>query len=153
MPVSTSYSQCSVFLLSGTLLALSLNNSAFAQAPATPSKTVYTYVEQMPQLPGGGGQAAIVTAIQQHVVYPPQALRARVEGRVFVNFTVAATGLVENVAVVKGIQPACDSVVMRAVQQLPRFTPGRQAGRAVAVQFTVPVTFRLQEPLAPTKSK
>ncbi|MBF9238420.1 energy transducer TonB [Hymenobacter sp. BT683] len=107
----------------------------------------------MPQLPAGGGSAAIVTAIQQRVVYPPQALRAHVEGRVFVSFTVAASGLVENVAVVKGIQPSCDSAVVKAVQQLPRFTPGRQAGRAVAVQFTVPVVFRLEEPQPPIKGK
>lgn len=116
-----------------------------AQAPAD---KVYTYVEQMPQLPGGGGQAAVVTAIQQHVSYPPRAMRAHAEGRVFVGFTVAASGLVEDVGLVKGFRPDCDSTVVAAVKQLPRFRPGMQAGQAVPVHFTVPVTFRLQAPQA-----
>nr|GFC48822.1 hypothetical protein [Tanacetum cinerariifolium] len=44
--------------------------------PAPPQPTtstedkVFTYVEQMPQLPGGGGQAAIVKTIRQNVEYP-----------------------------------------------------------------------------------
>ncbi|GAA4044618.1 hypothetical protein GCM10022409_33350 [Hymenobacter glaciei] len=114
--------------------------------PPAPVEKVYTYVEQMPQLPGGGGQAALVTAIQQHVSYPPQALRDHAEGRVFVAFTVAASGLIEEVGVVKGLRPDCDSVVVAAVRLLPRLRPGMQAGQAVPVRFTVPVTFRLQVP-------
>lgn len=125
-----------------------------AALPATaqttpPAYKVYTYVEQMPQLPGGGGQAAVVTAIQQHVSYPPRAMRAHAEGRVFVGFTVAASGLVEDVGLVKGFRPDCDSTVVAAVKQLPRFRPGMQAGQAVPVRFTVPVTFRLQAAAAP----
>ena len=53
---------------------------------------VYTYVEQMPQLPGGGGNGAIVNAIQKAVKYPPLALRNQVEGRIFVSFTVNPQG-------------------------------------------------------------
>lgn len=111
---------------------------------APPAEKVYTYVEQMPQLPGGGGGVAIVTLIQQHVSYPRHAELARAEGRVFVSFTVAPSGLVEDVAVVKRFRPDCDSAVVEAVKQLPRFEPGRQVGRAVPVRFTMPVTFQLQ---------
>ena len=149
----TRCSRLALSLLLGCLLVLSLSQPAFAQTSAARPKAVYTYVEQMPQLPGGGGAMAISMAVQKNVVYPPQALHAHVEGRVFVSFTVAASGSVVDVAVVKGIHPSCDSAVMKAVHQLPRFTPGRQAGRAVAVQFTVPVTFRLEEPQPPTTGK
>lgn len=133
--------------LAGCGFALAAALPATAQTAPAADK-VYTYVEQMPQLPGGGGSAAIVTLIQQHVTYPPRAERAHAEGRVFVSFTVPPSGLVEDVAVVKGFRPDCDSAVVRAVQQLPRFEPGRQAGRPVPVRFTVPVTFRLQGPAA-----
>jgi len=98
----------------------------------------------MPQPPGGGGSAAVVTLIQQQVSYPPRAVRDHAEGRVFVSFTVAPTGLIEDVDVVKGFRPDCDSAVVAAVKRLPRFEPGRQTGRAVPVRFTAPVTFRLQ---------
>ena len=109
---------------------------------------VYTYVEQMPQLPGGGGNASIVGAIQRNLVYPLEALKRRVTGRVFVSFTVGETGLVRDIQVVKGIGGGCDESVLAAVQQLPQFAPGRQAGIPVPVRFTVPVTFQIGAPAA-----
>ena len=105
---------------------------------------VYTYVEQMPQLPGGGGNGAIVGAIQKAVKYPALALRNQVEGRIFVSFTVNAQGDVSDVKVVKGLGSGLDEETIRAVKTLPKFIPGKQNGRAVSVSFTVPITFKIQ---------
>ena len=110
---------------------------------ATASKP-YTYVEQMPQLPGGGGTAAIVAAIQKAVRYPSLALRNGVEGKVFVSFTVNPKGEVTDVKIVKGLGSGLDEETMRAIKTLPRFVPGKQNGREVSVAFTVPVTYRIQ---------
>ena len=100
---------------------------------------IYTYVEQMPQLPGGGGSGAIIKQIQDNFIYPAGAQQ---EGRVFANFIVAADGSVSNVKIIKGLAPAYDAAVLAAINQLPRFVPGKQAGNPVAVSFTVPVTFK-----------
>lgn len=97
----------------------------------------------MPTLRDGGGNAAIVAAAQSRLVYPPRARRDHVTGRVFVSFTVTAGGLVSNAHVVKGLRPDCDTAAVRAVRQLPQFTPARQLGRAVACGFTLPVRFAL----------
>ncbi|GAB2854103.1 energy transducer TonB [Hymenobacter ruber] len=104
----------------------------------------YTYVEQMPQLPGGGGTAAIVAAIQKAVRYPAKALQNGVEGKVFVSFTVDPKGDVTDVKVVKGLGYGLDEETMRAIKTLPKFIPGKQNGREVSVAFTVPVTYRIQ---------
>jgi protein TonB len=109
-------------------------------APAAP----YTYVEQMPELPGGGGQAAIVAAIQKAARYPSSALRAGAEGKVFVSFVVNALGEISEVKVVKGLGYGLDEETMRAVKSLPRFIPGKQNGQAVSVAFTVPISFQIQ---------
>ena len=105
---------------------------------------VYTYVEQMPTLPGGGGNAAIVAAIQKATKYPALALRNQVEGRIFVSFTVNAQGDVSDVKVVKGLGSGLDEETIRGVKTLPKFIPGKQNGRAVSVSFTVPITFKIQ---------
>ena len=105
---------------------------------------VYTYVEQMPELPGGGGNTAIVVAIQKATKYPSLALRNQVEGRIFVSFTVNAQGDVSDVKVVKGLGSGLDEETIRAVKTLPKFRPGKQNGRAVSVSFTVPITFKIQ---------
>ena len=105
---------------------------------------VYTYVEQMPELPTGGGQAAIVGAIQKAVRYPPMALRNQVEGRIFASFTVNPQGDVTDVKVVKGLGSGLDEETIRAIKTLPKFRPGKQNGRAVSVSFTVPITYKIQ---------
>ena len=109
-------------------------------APAAP----YTYVEQMPELPGGGGQAAIVAAIQKAARYPGLALRNGVEGKIFVSFVVNALGEISDVKVVKGLGYGLDEETMRAVKSLPKFIPGKQNGQAVSVSFTVPISFKIQ---------
>jgi TonB family protein len=103
----------------------------------------FIYVEQIPQLPGGGGSSAIVAAIQNRVVYPPEALRKKLQGRVFVSFEVGTDGLVHDARIAKGIGGGCDEAVLAAVQQLPRFVVSKQADRPVTVSFTVPVTLRI----------
>ena len=110
----------------------------------TVSEKPYIYVEQMPQLPGGGGTAAIVAAIQRAVRYPGEALRNGVEGKVFVSFTVNFKGDVVDVQIVKGLGFGLDEETMRAIKTLPKFIPGKQNGREVSVSFTVPVTYKIQ---------
>ncbi|MGI4741658.1 MAG: TonB family protein [Janthinobacterium lividum] len=100
---------------------------------------LYTYVEQMPALPTGGGMGGIVQQIQDNFVRPAGPHQ---EGRVFASFTVKADGSVADTKIVKGLAPAYDAAVLAAIEKLPRFVPGRQSGRDVAVSFTVPMLFK-----------
>jgi TonB family protein len=112
--------------------------------PTTSSgKKVFTYVEQMPHLPGGGGQAAIVNTIRQNVVYPKSMTKGyTAKGRVFAQFLINAKGEVQETKIVKGLNPDLDNAVLAAIKQLPRFEPGRQNGKPVPVTFTVPIAFQ-----------
>jgi protein TonB len=131
-----------LLLLAGALAT----GAAQAQAPkaAAPAAKVYTYVEQMPQLPGGGGNAAIVMLIQKNIHLPPLRVDSIVGSRVLVAFTVTEAGAVGDVRIRQSIDRRIDSAVVRAVRALPRFTPGRQRGQPVSVRFTVPITFHWQ---------
>jgi len=106
---------------------------------------VYTYVEQLPQLPGGGGARAVAEAIQSQIHYPPAALRQHLEGRVLVGFVVGDDGVVRDCTILHGIGGGCDEEALAAVRSLPRFIPGKQQGKPVAVSFTVPVNFRIPD--------
>ena len=107
-------------------------------------KHVYVSVEQMPELPSGGGQTAIVLAIQRAVKYPTLALHNGVEGKVYASFTVNEKGEIIDLRIVKGLGSGLDEETIRAIKSLPRFIPGKQNGREVSVSFTVPVTYRIQ---------
>jgi TonB family protein len=97
----------------------------------------------MQQLPGGGGNPAIVRAIQNKVRYPVLALRQNIQGRVLVSFLVKANEAVRNAKIIQGIGGGCDEEVLAVVRQLPNFTPSTQNGRPVTVGFTVPITFKI----------
>ena len=116
--------------------------------PAPP--VVYDVVDQMPELPGGGGPAAIVTNIQQHLVYPKVPAAEQRMGRVFASFIVTDKGEVQAAKVIKGLSPAYDEAVLAAIRQLPKFVPGKKDGKVVNVSFTVPLLFVGTIDVAPT---
>jgi protein TonB len=103
---------------------------------------VFRSVEQMPQFPGG--EAALMKYLQSHINYPPMAVENGVQGRVVVQFVVDKTGKVGEVVVVRNVDKDLDKEAVRVCKSLPKFTPGRQNGQAVAVWYTLPVTFKLQ---------
>ena len=73
----------------------------------------------------------------------PQALRQALQGQVFVSFVVGEDGVVRDAKIVKGLGGGCDETVLAAVAQLPRFAPGQQAERPVAVSYTVPINLAI----------
>lgn len=111
-------------------------------AEATPANTEFTYVEKMPEF--AGGQAALLRYLRDHLRYPSNALRESIEGRVFLSFVVRADGTIADVSVLKGIGYGLDEEAQRVVRQMPAWTPGYQSKHAVAVRFTLPITFKIQ---------
>ncbi len=131
------------WLLSG---GLSLAYPAAAQADST---RIICLVEPALELRSGGGNQGIITAIQRRLIYPPQALRAGAEGRVFISFTVTPTGRVQRITVLKAFRQDCALAAVAAVRQLPLFKPRREEWGAVG--FTVPITFKLARHRSPKK--
>jgi protein TonB len=97
----------------------------------------FVAVEEMPNPIGG------IAAIQQKINYPEIAKRAGVEGRVYVKAYVDKNGNVQKVELIKGIGAGCDEEAMRAVKAT-KFKPGKQRGKPVPVQVSIPVRFQLQ---------
>ena len=105
-------------------------------------ETIYKSVEQMPRFPGG--EAALMKYLDSHIRYPDSAMSNHVQGRVIVQFVVDKTGQVRDVMVVRSVDKDLDKEAIRVVKSLPKFTPGRQNGKAVNVWYTLPVPFTLK---------
>lgn len=103
---------------------------------------VFTAVEQMPQFPGG--DAELMKHITKNLKYPPVAMENNIQGRVAVQFVVTKTGKIGEVKVVRSKDPDLDKEAVRVVKTLPDFIPGKMNGQAVAVWYTLPITFKLQ---------
>lgn len=107
-----------------------------------PEETPFVVVEEMPMFPGG--DAALLKYIHANSKYPENAKANEIEGRVIVRFSITPTGGVDNVSVLKGVDPELDKEAIRVVKTLPEFKPGRQGGKAVPVWYMVPITFTLK---------
>lgn len=104
---------------------------------------VFTSVEQMPQFPGG--DVALLKYISDHIKYPTIAMENNVQGKVVVQFVVTRDGSIGEVKVARGKDPDLDKEAVRVVKTLPKFIPGKMNGQAVAVWYTLPINFKLQQ--------
>lgn len=110
--------------------------------PPPPAPTeVFIIVEEMPQFPGG--ETALMKFIVDNIKYPEAARNKGIQGRVMLKFVVTANGNIDQVEVVRGVDPLLDQEAIRVIKMMPLWTPGRQGGKAVNVWYTIPVTFAL----------
>jgi TonB family protein len=90
-----------------------------------------------------GGEKAMRKFLQNNIKYPLKAKDDGVQGTVFIRFVVEKNGLVDDVVVAKGVHPMLDAEAKRVVSVMPKWTPGRQNNKNVAVQYTLPVKFQI----------
>ena len=103
---------------------------------------VFDIVEQQPLFPGG--PAALMKYLSENTKYPVVAQENGVQGRVTVQFVVEKDGSISDVHVLRGVDPSLDKEAVRVVKSMPRWTPGKQNGITVRVNYRVAVLFRLQ---------
>ena len=104
-------------------------------------ENTFFIVEQMPEYPGG--MSELMKYVARNIKYPADALREKKQGRVIVQFIVGKDGYTSDFKVMKSVSPSLDAEAIRVLANMPKWTPGMQRGKTVAVKYTVPVTFKL----------
>lgn len=102
----------------------------------------FILVQQKPAFEGGDA-SAFTKWVNSQIVYPQAAQAAGTEGRVVLKFKVGKDGSVQNVKVIKSVDPELDAEAVRVVSSSPAWTPGQQNGEPVAVSYTFPVIYKL----------
>lgn len=111
------------------------------QAVTSDDRT-FDVVEQMPEFPGGMKEC--LNFLARNVKYPTKAQEAGKQGRVIVQFIVQKDGSLSDLHVLRPVDPWLDAEAIRVIGTMPKWKPGMQHGQAVAVKFTLPVTFMLE---------
>ena len=115
------------------------------QTPTTPQDKkdgkVYDVVEVMPQFPGGN--AEMMKFLKENIRYPKEAHEKNIQGRVIVRFIVNEDGQVSDAKVARSVDPLLDAEALRVVNSMPKWTPGKQDGKAVKVKYHLPLSFQL----------
>ena len=139
-------------LTSLTAIASTSSNTSLASSNGIQSQVcdttrqneVFGSSGHMPSFPGGN--AALLRFLSEHVVYPEEAAKNKIEGKVIVQFIVEKDGSVGEVKVVRGVDKELDAEAVRVCKSLPKFSPGRNAyGEPQRVWYTMPITFKIQE--------
>jgi TonB family protein len=106
---------------------------------------VFNKVDELPSYTGG--EEAMRNYLRDNLNYPEEARRNELEGTLFVEFIIAANGSVRNVVVseVPGeqIDASLRQEAVRVVNNMPKWIPGRQAGKWVDVKYSLPITFKM----------
>ena len=100
-------------------------------------------VETMPSF--RGGQQKLFEFLGNNLVYPLEAKEAGIEGKVFVEFYIERDGTVCDAKVLRGIGYGCDDEALRVIGLMPKWSPGKQRGKAVRVRYTLPINFKLSK--------
>jgi TonB family C-terminal domain len=98
-------------------------------------------VQEMPE--PIGGESVLYKYIADNTHYPVIAKENYIEGKVFVRFCVTSKGAVDQVSILKGVDPDLDAEAIRVVKTFPPFKPGKQDGKPVPVWFSVSINFQL----------
>ena len=116
-------------------------NEFIEQEEEEDSDEVFMVVEQMPVFPGG--DLGLMKFIQKNTKYPPIAKENDITGKVYVSYVVNKKGKVTNVKVARSVDRYLDAEAVRVVKLLPYSSAGKQRGKPVNVQYTIPINFTL----------
>ena len=103
---------------------------------------IFYVQESPPKFPGG--VAAMYRFISENVKYPQLAKENNIVGKVIVRFVIEKDGSISNPEVIKDIGGGCGAEVLRVLQLMPKWRPGRQHGVPVRSGFSLPVNFDLR---------
>lgn len=111
--------------------------------------------DEMPRFPGceektveerdDCAQYEMLMFIFDNIKYPQEARDKNVKGMVVTRFVVGADGKIRNAKIVRKIGSGCDEAVLEIVAQMPDWIPGKKDGKNVAVEFNLPVKFKLED--------
>ena len=145
------------------LFALILSSSSAVDLQSTPSDTGvpaanelittpadqqevirYADVEVKPKF-NGGDINDFTKWVFSHLEYPQEARKAKITGRVTVQFTINTDGSLSDITVLAGPHETLNNAAVSAISQAPSsWTPGYEDGKPVAVSYVMPILFQLR---------
>jgi len=95
--------------------------------------------EFMPEFPGG--MEAMRKFLNKNIRMPKDDIEPGIKIRVLEKFVVDEEGNISNIQIIQSGGAEFDNEVIRVLKKMPKWKPGKQNGRNVAVYFNIPVIF------------
>lgn len=157
LPVAASLTLLLVFMVSATQISKARINSPVTTVQSTPQEkppVTPPLVQQEETIPidsvevkpkfMGGDDVSFTKWVFSKLVYPPEAVKQKIMGKVTLTFVVDTEGNVTKVKVLNGAHTLLDQEAVRVIKSSPKWEPGKQKGKPVNVLYNFPVIFKLQ---------
>jgi periplasmic protein TonB len=122
---------CIVFLISLRLFVSGQNK--------TQEKVIFGGPEQLPAFKGG--YDALNNFIYTNLKYPTNWPADSISGKVYVTFTIDSAGNVVNPKILRGLNPALDTIAIKIFRAMPKWDPARNRNKPVEYQYNFPIRF------------
>ena len=99
-------------------------------------------VEVKPEFPGGN--EALVSYIIKKVVYPEEAKKKGIQGKVHVKFQVTKTGEIGEAFILGKVNPDLQAEALRVIKSMPKWKAGQIGEKFVDTWLMIPVNFRIR---------
>lgn len=124
-----------IIIVLTTLLSL----SSFSQSQDSivdSDTTVNVHVDSMPEFPGGYAKLGVYlfNNIKLNDCYFENGVR----GKLYFEFVIEKNGKVSNAKIIKG-KSCMDEDIIKTIENMPKWKPGKQDGKPVRVKFSFPV--------------
>lgn len=95
---------------------------------------IFTKVEEMPVYPGGNEK--MYQFLGRSIKLP----ETDISGKVYTSFVIDKNGNVTDIKITKGLSKEIDDAVVRGLEKLLKFNPGKINGLPVNVAYSLPIT-------------
>lgn len=92
-----------------------------------------------------GGKQALIDFIEFNTKYPMITVESNIGGYTVVQFDVSENGAIENIILVRGIDPASDKEAIRAVKAMPGWMPAKSNGKKISSKYQLSIFFNLEK--------
>jgi protein TonB len=128
--------------------------------PVVDENQIFTIVEEMPRFKNSKCEAEsdqkrkedcaaklLMAYVNKQLQYPKLAQEKKVEGTCVVTFIVEKNGQIVDAKLARDIGAGCGEEALRIVKSMPVWVPGKQRGKVVRVKYSLPIKFKLPEPI------
>jgi protein TonB len=132
-----------VFVISLACSTLTFSQKTDSLSKPASNAPVYRVVQIMPEFPGG--KDSMNAFIKANLKYPRAAKENSKQGTVVIEFVIDTDGSLTDIKVKTAIYPLLDQEALRVVKLMPKYSPGKQAGKPVKVISSIPITFKMPD--------
>jgi len=83
--------------------------------------------------------------VAKKLIFPENASQMDISGKVTIQFVVNTKGKIEDIKIIKGVDPLLDQEAARVIASSPRWEPAKQQGVDVKQLFVIPIAFQLKK--------